>query len=591
MAWRAVFFLRFLGGGSGTTRLLSSGMALATILLGLSLAPPVAYATPVTLMGQGRLSLALENTSLSHIVHGTLVDDVGLALPSARIEVQLLDRSGVAIAFFSGAPCGKSGTLPKSRCFLTDSLGQITVPFPLTLGTIAKVHASFSGSSTMEPVATDLLMNKEGSLQLQWVSLPDSVDLDRQEVELGVSLSPSWGALQHPLPVTLFDLGHPIATTTLLPEQRGRFSVPTARLAGPGVSKLEVRAASSDEPIAPLETLLLRTAHVHLAAQPPDHPVILSDGVRLLVHVTTTRGAVSQGTLEARLGDQILAVAPVAQGVAELFMQQEVHAPMTLRVTLWFLPSSAEWVAGEPLGISLKVRPPPWWRVLYWLTPGFAVLLWIAQGWRFERQPSSRRPFFKSLKPRPALSPAWTFSSHSEPGLLGWRGQVRDAHTLEPLPGARVRLEERGFGVSTMVQEVHCDESGGFLLQQERSPRYVIMVEALGYVPLEAPAPPYGELTLRLTLRRRAILDSFAQIARVLLRMQEKSQADPTPKQVLATAAQGGQDRVAAWATAVEQTAFGVDLVDASAHARVDELAAHLQYAHPRSGPQDPRPS
>jgi hypothetical protein len=245
----------------------------------------------------------------------------------------------------------------------------------------------------------------------------------------------------------------------------------------------------------------------------------------------------------------------------------DVPAATTLPVTFHYLPDDPALRAGAAATLQVAVRPPSLWRRAPLLALVAVLALWTARGWR--RAPAP---------PKAAERPGAPAAPAGREGVFeggpaaegGWRGLVLDAHTAEPVAGARVAAVRRSFQGERLVLEAVTDARGAFALDAPRDPHATLVVEGPLHRRLERPAPKPGHLTIAVVARRRALLDALVRAAR---RAGGPWKSDPTPAQIAFAARASGQATTESWARAVEAVAFGPAPVDAATDARVAALA------------------
>src|SRR5580704_13032144 len=156
--------------------------------------------------------------------------------------------------------------------------------------------------------------------------------------------------------------------------------------------------------------------------------------------------------------------------------------------------------------------------------------------------------------------------SAMEPGVVG---RVVDAHEGKPAQAAQVPLERARFDGVDVISRVSCDAAGRFEVVTAR-PGDELVVESGPYCTLRTPVAGGGEVEIALILRRRQLIDDLVRWARKRGGRFD-ARPEPTPGHVSRSA--GAETSVATWAAAVEHTAYGAEVVDEEAEARVNRLA------------------
>ena len=137
-------------------------------------------------------------------------------------------------------------------------------------------------------------------------------------------------------------------------------------------------------------------------------------------------------------------------------------------------------------------------------------------------------------------------------------GQVLDAHTGEPVVGARVLVTAAALERAIELADVATDSSGRFALQvgtADSSPRS-LKVSAVGYGELIRPLPRRGHLVIHLVTLRRSLLDRLVGWAERKGAPWYEEHA-PTPGEVATAARTKSAQEVELWASDIEAAAFG----------------------------------
>jgi hypothetical protein len=369
---------------------------------------------------------------------------------------------------------------------------------------------------------------------------------------------------------------------------RARFDVETRLLGAPGAGKLIVRFSGSAE-FAPAEdwTLLERRATAELtlgSSIPPSDP---SDGVELHVGVSSRKtGAVSEGWVEAVADGQTVGIAKVAVGAARLVATFAPPRGRPAMLTVRYVPEHAGFVAGEPITVTVPIRPANPWGGAPWFIGAAGIAYWVIRAWRRPARAARARP--------PAESPA---SGRAEALLLerdaagsGWRGRVIDAHDGTPVEGARVTLVVPVFDGEGVAATFTTAADGAFAIAHVAAAKQEgarLVASARHHTTLAQPVPPDGILAVCLVSRRRALLERLVNWARNAGRPWARRRGgEPTPLDVAEAARHFNQADVSAWAAAIEEAAFGVIPPD---ERKEDEIIAREPTVLPtrRSGNAD----
>ena len=305
-----------------------------------------------------------------------------------------------------------------------------------------------------------------------------------------------------------------------------------------------------------------------LTAQVPE------DGIPLVVDVASAIGPVTEGGVEAHVGDVVVGAAPVERGIARLTLTFTAEGSEAL-VRLRYVPS-APWY--EPLGeptVKVPIRGPGLAAKAPILLAGLAVLAFFLIG----------RVASKGNKPEPEPAKVDVEAKVGKPASrgratrprtarCGWRGSVVDAHEGTPV-ARRARLgrarDVRRAGASSRASGPtptarSCSRQSRRSSATSRWPSRLRSTRASSS---RCRLP--GELSIALVLRRRALLARLVAWARKRGRPFDVK-PEPTPGHVRRAAAEDFQ--TARWADAVEQAVFGGGEVDARTEREIERLAA-----------------
>jgi hypothetical protein len=328
--------------------------------------------------------------------------------------------------------------------------------------------------------------------------------------------------------------------------------LPSRALGPPG--PVEISAEFAGSPSTRAARTSVHATCTALAALTLAEPIAAShpeSGVRIRVRVESIAGPVPSGSVEAQSGGVSLGSARVNAGLAELNVQlDEVQAkarPLELR----YVADTPWWLSADPLSVEIPILPPSPWRRIAWIAGVIALGLWLLASWqrprRIERSgPQGPKPIVRA--PIDVLEVGDVAS--------GWHGRVIDAHDGTPLAGATVLVRMPAFDGKGVLRTAHTGADGAFELEGSASvgPGAALEVRAPWHTPLAAPMPPAGHLLLSLVSRRRTLLARFVSWARSDAEWADRH--EPTPGEV---ARRAGRPDVAAWASAVDEAAFGPD--------------------------------
>lgn len=404
------------------------------------------------------------------------------------------------------------------------------------------------------------------SLALRFSPEPHVLALERRRHLIGVetSVEPANTGQQEGAPTIHLSLEldpkhgprRELSSRKLRAGDRALFAVESTSLGSVGPARLSVIFAGSPtlQP-ARHSAVVERTARVALSLV---HPVARSNpqhGADIEVRVKSRAGVVQGGTVEARLGDQSVGSAPVAHGAAHITAIFEAPRGKQALLTLRYLPDSPWWIPGAPIDAAVPLAPPSPWRRMPWVLAVIAIALWVVRGWQRPPRRETKEQVDPSEPPgRPALDLV-----EPGPARSGWRGEVRDAHDGNPIPGATVLVRVPSFGQDGIAARASTDDEGRFSLEHLEGALVegaTLEASSRWHSSLVRPLVPPGHVAIALVSRRRALLDRLVGWAR--RRGQPwAGHGDPTPGHVAGIARDRAAPEVARWARGVEQAAFG----------------------------------
>lgn len=379
---------------------------------------------------------------------------------------------------------------------------------------------------------------------------------------------------------------------------RARFVLPGAKLGAPGPGELRVSFRGDAETANASHSEDVER-HVKVALRVPAadrgelRPAIPEDGIALVAEVAARPGApdmpaepLSEGSVEARIGDVVVGTAPVERGLARLvltFTAQGDEAQVRLR----YVPASP-WY--EPLGeptIRVPIRGPSLWSKAPILLAGAAVLAFFlvgrVSGQKNKPEPAPAKADGQARDPKPRVDVV----RPAERGQEGWSGRVVDAHEGAPVRGARVWIERGTFEGRAVLASVETDADGRFTLPGIGAVAGDESIAAEGrlHARLAQDLPPPGEIAIAIAQRRRALLAGLVKWAR---RRGPPFDARPEPTPGHVRRAASAEVATARWADAVERAVFGPGEVDARAEREVSDLAPE-ERPRPEPAPKNDR--
>lgn len=377
---------------------------------------------------------------------------------------------------------------------------------------------------------------------------------------------------------------------------RARFVLPGVKLGAPGPGELRV-SFRGDAETAPASHGEDVERHVKIAVRVPAaergelRPAVPEDGISLVAEVSPTGGTpeapvapadpLSEGSVEARIGDVVVGTAPVERGFARLVLTFTAQGDEA-RVRLRYVPASP-WY--EPLGeptVHVPIRGPSLWSKAPILLAGLAVLAFFlvgrVSGQKNKPEPAPAKADGEGRDAKPRLDVV----RPAERGQEGWTGRIVDAHEGSPVRGARVWIERGTFEGRAVLASVETDGDGRFALPGIGAALgdETITAEGRLHARLSQQLPPPGELAIALAQRRRALLAGLVRWAR---RRGPPFDARPEPTPGHVRRAASDEAATARWAEAVERAAFGPGEIDARAEQEVAGLAPE-----DRQGPEPP---
>jgi hypothetical protein len=268
-------------------------------------------------------------------------------------------------------------------------------------------------------------------------------------------------------------------------------------------------------------------------------------------------------TVDAQGHARVVAVFPAA-GAS--------HAPLALR----YVPAAPWYRPGPELRVDVPLAGPGIGRSLVLAVVVLAAAIWVVIGWRRAPRPPVAPGIEGTRAPPSGRAGVHVLASPAD--LTGWRGTVADAHDGSPIAGASLSIRAPSFeGDGALLAHAVTDANGAFALEGSYRSDARLLVESVEHSTYEQALPPPSVLGVALVTRRRALLDRLVRWAR-----QKGAPFDgapePTPGHVRRVAARGSAGEVEAWATRVEQAAYGPARVDA-------ELEREVRSAEPR-GPR-----
>lgn len=522
----------------------------------------------VRVKGSARIEAAAEATAEQTIVSGTLVDDTGRPVGEAVLTVRGLDAAGArvelpaAVACPSGAAAGlrRAGGELRLR---TDLSGRFCAKLPASAASALQLEYQDERrllDSAERRVAIELVRR---AVELEFVRTGSILDLDREQQRIEIVARTPSALASDPEPMSLVLSAATATGETLLAQAScalgasSTFTFASSKIPSPGPLELLVRfAGTSSLQRAEARVRLLAGTRVRLAlAQQPER-ADPTDGVLVDVALGSAAGAVAAGSVEARLGRQTVGIGKVQNGAARVVARFPRPGP-NATLELHYLPSEPWWMPAEPLRVNVELAPRSSYTSLLWLSAFALLALWLIGGWRRPRSAPRNAPV-DGGREKPAA--AAVVLVEGDERVHGWRGSVHDAHDDAPVPGAVLTIVTAGVERRVLARATAGDD-GTFELPSVDDPGVLFIASAPWHSELSCPAPPHGRIRVDLMSRRRNVLARLVRWAERRGPM-GRGQGEPTPHDVEQHARRARRQEIADWASAVENTAFGVAPVD-----------------------------
>lgn len=566
-------------------RMLSAAVALSE-LLGVT----AVGATPPTVHVRG--STRIDATLASGdggalIVRGDLRDDGQSVLGATALMLR--------VASARGAP---ATTLPSARACATTPRDAVRMTSASEVAIETNADGSFCVSLSPAPPAGSVVRVATGATRLHdgtetelsvtaepmpaarsflsFDPVTPTIDLDKPEasVEVTLRLERADGARaagrREGLRIVLEDeRGNAVAEAATTGSGHAHLQAMTAKLDGPGPGELHARFEGSDALAGSLAVQrTVRAAAVLLALERVPGAGSPEDGVTLDVTVSSSRGPVDGGVVEASSDGRSIGAGEVTGGRARVTASFASERAGAVPLVLRYVPAAPWWRAGKDLAVEVRVNGPgPWQRLLLLLVVA-TLALWVARGWRRSAKP--RNMSRKIASPRAPAGCAGIQVLEPATAGEGWSGRVVDAHDGRPIAGATLVVLVPSFEGDGVIARSETDERGEFVLVTSRTADARLAVQSELYAAHEQPLPAPSMLVVALVTRRRALLDRLVRWAK---RRGEPYDGlpEPTPGHVRRVASRMNAGEVETWAHKVENAAFGPEAVDAAAESQARE--------------------
>lgn len=562
-----------------------AAVALATLAL-ISITGVAKSETALKVRGEARLDGTAALADGRVIVSGLLSDETGRPVEGAHLDLQGIASPGTNGFPLKTLPCAAAGDAPHAGSDVdgraaTDRAGRFCIE--LDRPDLTSVVLSFTDSrGLLDGVSRKLDVDRRRrGVELRFVRPPRLLDIDeKNELELVARTRPALPITAEPMPIAVYAAGNPerlIGQGTTKSGASVTIPINVADLGPPGPIEVLARFPGS-EALQPAEARLrvLRSSTVKLGLSQTPEASDPESGVVLDLALGSAVGAVTSGSLEARLGDETVGVAPVVRGSARLVARFPRGRAREVTLTIRYLPAEPWWLPGEPLSVPVKLLPKSRWVSALWLLAVTGIALWLMRGWR--RPLRTARP--ADLHKQPKRPPEPSLQVLERARGSGWKGTVVDAHDGTPIQGASVELLGVGFDAEHLIAGSITDAEGEFALPGGGGTKTPlrIRITARLHSALTCPAPPEGRIAVALVTRRRNLLSRLARWAD--RQGPGKPPIEPTPAQIARNAEHDQRRNIAEWARAVEHAAFGPEAVD-------EPREAHILSREPADVPAD----
>jgi hypothetical protein len=528
-------------------------------------------ATPVVrVRGAARVTATASAVDGSVVVTGSVIDDTGRPVGGATLELRAFAADGSAVPLPPLGSCAnRPATTPggqllgprPSQALGSDTAGRFCAT--LSAERVSNIVLAFNdprGLFDASEARVPVDRARRGvELRLTPATATFELERETQRVQVTTHVVAAAPGIEPPLPLAVY-LATPNGDTLVAQgacpiDGATELDLPSSKLTAPGPLELVLRFAGTPS-LQPAEARrrVLATARVRLELSRKPAGADPTDGIPLDVALGSSAGAVTGGSVEARVLGQTVGIGRVERGATRLVAQFPRRGD-TAELELRYLPLEPWWRPGDPVTVKVDLLSRARWVSLSWISALAAITAWLLWGWRRPERTPGTRP---AVEPRAAV--AGVHLLKREDDRTGWRGVVRDAHDGSPVPDAIVALyspnpERRLLG------RVTADEQGRFALEGAADANLELAVSAVLHSDFSCRAPAHGELRVDLVSRRRFLVGR-------LVRWAEhrgpfgKGRAEPTPGDVKRYGHKARRDEVEAWASAVEAAAFGPDAVD-----------------------------
>ena len=589
-------------------RRLLQACALVIAFVAMAGTPSTASAAPLRVRVRGASKISArgwrEQTSgaqgtsgIDLVLSGTLNDDAGAAMPNTSVAIRVaretdphdarvaqnLRAAHTCSRTTSGIRIGGTHDAPEVIA-TTDEAGRFCfrAPFDPDRYKATIVYAAPPGRPLVDAGEREITFDlSRRGLSLRFDPVPKilAIDTPRTTIEV-VALhdddeSPR---IATGLAVTLANELGDLATATTDASGRARFTLAGNKLGPPGAGELRATfIGNSDIAGATSVEEVERHIKVQIAVPAADRgelkPMTPEDGIAIAATVTSSIGAVAEGSVEAWIGDVIVGAAPVVNGSAKLTLTFATSSNEA-RVRLRYIPASPWYEpVGEP-SITIPIKGPSILSKAPLLLAGLAVIAFFLVG-RVSGPKVKAEPAPPKDLPFAEAKPKLEVLRRAERGEEGWSGRIIDAHDGTPIARARIWIDRGTFEGHTRLAAFETGPDGRFKLAGIGAVAgdETIHAEARLHARLSQGLPPPGEIQMAIVQRRRALLANLVAWAKRRGAPYDVK-PEPTPGQVARHARNDPREANAGvWASAVEAAVFGPGEVDERREGAVDQLA------------------
>lgn len=532
------------------------------------------------------------------VVRGSVIDDARSPISRTTISIQAVGGGGAPIDLPAAGGCALEDAAPTASyrasgdgyAVDTDESGGFCVRGRAPLADKTALRIRFQGNKLYEAVEAKVPMeDRQAAVSpslLRFDPAVDAIDLDRESVNITVALrvdrsnsrrlANDVAVPREGLTIALEDdRGTKLGEAATGGDGRARFEIKTASFEGPGQGEVRARFGGSAllaKAIAGQS--VVRRAQVTLALSRPIDPARADDGVPIDVDVGSSRGPVDGGVVEALRAGESVGAAPVSAGKARVLAVFTAEREGSVPITLRYVPATPWWRPGPELAVNVPVAGPGIGRQIALGALVLAIAGWVLGGWR--RAPKTAALPALAAKTELPAGRAGVRIVGPNQGAAGWRGVVADAHEGTPIAQAELTIVVPVFDGSGVTARATTDETGTFTLAGEHRSDARLVVRSSTHSRHEQALPPPSTLSIALVTHRRTIVDRLVRWARRQGAPFE-GPPEPTPGHVRRVATRVQHHDVEAWATMIENAAFGAEPVD-------ERVEQQLAAAEPKPG-------